>query len=64
MSMTDTIEAGQMTITGERMNPTGTLIESLGMDVASLMVCTRTQNMFFFLRITPTFLTFPHLDVR
>lgn len=35
-----TIEAGRMTIIGERMNPTGTRIESPGMDVVSQMVCT------------------------
>lgn len=35
-----TIEVGQMTIIGERTNPTGTRIESPGMDVVSQMVFT------------------------
>lgn len=43
--MTDTTEAEQMTITGERMNPTGTRIESPGMDVATLKVCPHTRKM-------------------
>lgn len=40
MSTIGTIEAGRMTIIGERTNPTGTRIESPGMDVVSQMVCT------------------------
>lgn len=39
MSMTDTIEVGRMTIIGERTNPTGTRIESPGMDVVNQRVC-------------------------
>ena len=35
MTMTDTTEVVLMTITGGRMNPTGTLIEIPGMDVVS-----------------------------
>lgn len=42
--MTDTTEAEQTTITGERMNPTGTRIESPGMDVATLKACPRTRK--------------------
>lgn len=40
MTMTGTIEVGRTTIIGERMNPTGTRIESPGMDVVSQRVCT------------------------
>lgn len=43
--MTDTTEAEQMSITGERMNPTGTRTESPGMDGANLKVCPRTRKM-------------------
>lgn len=39
-SMTDTTEAGMMTIIGERTNPTGTSTESPGMDVGSPRVFT------------------------
>lgn len=42
--MTDTTEAEQMTITGERMNPTGTRIESPGMDVVTLKACPHTRK--------------------
>lgn len=47
-NMTDTSAAGQTTITGERMNLTGTRIESPGMDAASLMVCTGTHTIVLF----------------
>lgn len=41
MTMTDTTGVVLKTITGGRMNPSGTLIEIPGMDAVSQRVCTQ-----------------------